>query len=428
MIRLFHLALIFIVSCGCSGQPQQVRPETVAKVDPRAAVKLQVLVVDDPNLAAGIKLLSGEWSERSGGELEVDFISLSEMLTSEKLAADVIIYPSRQLGALVAKKWLRPIRQTVLDSSELDYDDLLPVIRNQSMRLGNEIWALPLGEMPLVLAWYGKVPDKLPRTWDQLDELLLASGFSESEPMLRYPLAAEFISRVVSATSPVDRAALFFDPETMDARLNQPQMVRALEQPRDMDREDSEDVSFDWQVTLPPRKGELPRQLSPLLIASETYNASIDRWEKPTENPPPVICGFSGRLLSVTSTSRNAASAFKLLPWLVGGNMGARLSQQSMATLWFRHSQVSQAAKWLPAQSATENASWLSKALSQQSPYLIPRLPGIEDYLTALEKALAELPPAEALSTSESEWNAITEAHGRQQQREAFRRHLGLPD
>ncbi|QEG35011.1 type 2 periplasmic-binding domain-containing protein [Bythopirellula goksoeyrii] len=427
MIRPVFLALICFFSFGCREQTHVTDEAEIPTVSPRAAVKLTLLVVDDPDLAKGIQLLSGEWSERSGGELAVETISLAEILSAETLTADVVIYPSRQLGALVSRQWLRPVRQSVLNDTDLDYSDLLPVLRDQCMRLGGEVWGVPLGEMPLVLGWHGVVPDNLPRTWEQLDDspnVLRGSTNAENE----FPLAAEFIARVVSATPPVDRATLFFEPESMDAQLDEPQMMRALEQIHIKDGEGQTSEESSCQVTLPPRDKLLADKLTPLLASVEMFNASLDRWEKTTSDAAPVILGFSGRLVSVTTSSRNAASAFKLLPWLVSGNTGGRLSQRSKATLWFRSSQVSQASKWLPAQSAEENAAWLTESLSKRDAYLAPRLPGIDNYLAALNDALASKSIPDALAHAETEWNAITDSQGREQQRKAFRQHLGLPD
>lgn len=428
MMRPFLLALIYLISVGCREHNQATSEADAPARSSRAPVKLTISVVDDVEMAAEIKLLSGEWSERSGGELEIEIVSLEELLAKELLKTDVVIYSSRQLGTLVSRKWLRPIRQSVLENPELAYSDLLPVVRDQMIRYGGEVWAMPLGEMPLVLAWRGEVPANLPKTWGQLAESPLARQANSSEAAVDYPLAAEFIARVVAATPPMDRAALFFDPETMDADLSQPQMLRALAQIRSVPGDTAVDTSFSCEVTLPPHEEQIADQWTPLLTARETFNASLDRWEKLTTSETLVVCGFSGRLVSVTQASRNAASAFKLLPWLVSGNTGARLSQRSKATLWFRNSQVSQAAKWLPAQSAAENAGWLTRLLSQRDAYLIPRLPGIENYLAALNETLASKPVPETLSNVEHVWNAITDAHGREQQREAFRGHLGLPD
>jgi maltose-binding protein MalE len=419
-MRYLFLVLICVISCGCrdAAEPQQ---NESAPSKPQAAVKLTVLVVEDNEIARGIKLLAGEWSERSGGELAVSEMTLDAMLNVESLAADVVIYPSRQLGTLAMKGWLRPMRPTVLQDPALGWGDFLTTLRDQVARYGNEVMALPLGEKPLVASWEGEIPDKLPTTWEQAGELQV--GIAGDQDLL-----GEFVARVVAATEPGDRSALFFAPDSMDAKLTDPQIVQALESMVDLGKVESTKTRL--SVDVPPRKTENGTQIAPLLNADKVYVASLDQWEETEESRPPVVCGFSGRLVSATSASRNAASAFKLIPWLVGGTNGAQLSQRSDATLWFRVSQTPQAAKWLEQSDAE---SWLTESLSRGDAYLLPRIPGIEEYLAILNGAVKDAvagkqPAAEALAAATKKWNALTDKLGRDSQRMALNRHLGLAE
>jgi maltose-binding protein MalE len=420
-MRYLFLVLICAISYGCrdAAEPRQ---NEVSVAKPQAAVKLTVLVVDDPEIARGIKLLAGEWSERSGGELAVSEMTLDEMLKAESLAADVVIYPSRQLGTLAMRGWLRPMRPTVLQDPVLGWGDFLTTLRDQVARYGNEVLALPLGEKPLVVSWQGAFPEKLPVTWGQVDEVDVGNTVSDQD------LLGEFIARVVAATEPGDRSSLFFAAESMDARLTNPQIVQALESI--VARGKSSVTETRLSVDVPPRKAENGTQFAPLLNAEQVYVASLDQWEEVEDARPPVVCGFSGRLVSVTSASRNAASAFKLIPWLVGGTNGAQLSQRSDATLWFRASQTPEASKWLEQSDAE---SWLTESLSRGDAYLLPRIPGIEEYLAILNGAVKDAvagkqPAAEALAAAAEKWNALTDKLGRDSQRMAFNRHLGLAE
>ena len=422
-MRLLILVLICIISWGCRDAAEPVVEKTsVAK--PRAAVRLTVLVVDDAELAKGIKLLAGEWSERSGGELAVAEQTLDELLVAEKLAADVVVYPSRHLGTLVTRNWLRPVRESVLNDPAVAWGDFLTMVRDQAVRYGGEVFALSLGEMPLAMAWRGEVPAKLPVTWEQLGTSAVRA---EKTVELRFPLTSELLARTLAMTPSADRAALFFDAQSMNAELTQPPMVRALETME----EAAAEAKFSATVALPRTASS--SQLSPLLSADEVYSASLDQWEACEDRSPPVICGFAGRLVSVTLSSRNAASAFKLLPWLVSGSTGAQLSQRSAATLWFRASQVSQGARWFANAANDNRVSWLSAAMSRGDAYLLPRIPGIEQYLAELETAVGkalsgEQTPTAALAAAADRWNEITEKLGRDEQRTAFNRHLGLTE
>jgi hypothetical protein len=273
------------------------------------------------------------------------------------------------------------------------------------------------------MAWSGPLPEKPPTTWEQLAESNVAATGSDSPP---FPLTREFMARALALTSPSDRPTLFFDPQTMDALLTTPQLIRALEW---LIGSASNSADSTADVVLPRRVREAT--LSPLLAANEVFTASMDRWDQVENESPPVVLGFAGRLVSVTTSSRNAASAFKLLPWLTSDNTGTDLSRRSEATLWCRASQVSKAAGWFNEKPDDDRIRWLSQQLSQGDSYLLPRIPGIDRYLTELEAALSRAiaghePAGSTLTAAESKWDTLTDELGRESQRAAFNRHLGL--
>ena len=141
------------ISWGCARNDPSPAVKPGVTPTPRAAVQLTLLVVDDPELAAGARLLRGEWAERSGGELVVQEMTLDEMLAAKQVTADAIVYPSRHVGTLVARDWLRPVRDSVLKSDDFALGDLLPLVRNESMRYAGRFFGVSLGEPPLVMAW-----------------------------------------------------------------------------------------------------------------------------------------------------------------------------------------------------------------------------------------------------------------------------------
>jgi hypothetical protein len=90
--------------------------------------------------------------------------------------------------------------------------------------------------------------------------------------------------------------------------------------------------------------------------------------------------------------------------------------------------------KGLPLSSAAEPVTKVvSSALSSDAPVLIPRIPGIDDYLAALADAVRQAPADEtaakdALIGVAKKWEATTERLGRANQAAAYRRHLGLEE
>ncbi len=434
MRQLFLVAigLGLAISWGCARNDPSPTVEPGVTATPRAAVQLTLLVVDDPELAAAARVLRGEWAERSGGELVVQEMTLDEMLAAKQFSADAIVYPSRHVGTLVARDWLRPVRDSVLKSDDFALGDLLLLVRNESMRYAGRIFGVSLGEPPLLMAWQmPPTPDavaSLPDTWEKLDRLLPLETSEDN-------LAAELIVRAASYVDRQHRAELLFDPQSMAPRLTSPPVVRALE--RMVARTNRTDrtaarARFTWP-TAGELEGELPWHFAALPRAASVFDSLRDRWEPQTAGRPMAVLGFAGRLVSVTRASRNATSAFKLLAWLTTGNTATQLSSRSQATVWFRNSQKVQAHRWLADRGGEQVARLVTRQLSSDSFYILPRIPGIDRYLKSLNEAVAsavrgELPPDVALASTAAQWNTLTEILGPREQRLAYRSHLGLTE
>ncbi len=421
MSRVFFVLLnsVFLLVMGC----QQESPQLAPAASRLAASKLSILVVDDSPLAAGIKLLRGEWSERSGGELEIQEGTIDQLLAATELSADLVIFPSRHLGTLVDRDWLRTVRKSVLQSADVAIDDMFPLIRNVTLPYGSQVYALTLGEPPLMLVDRDFVG---PKKWDDIDN---PSTLGSSQ--LRYPYAVALIARGVSYAQNRGDSSGWFDSETMQPRIAEPPYVKALSEMLGNEMastNEKADVAIGWPAAgaaNSPRYSSLP-------LADEVYNPLRDIWEKGEEGKPITFLGFAGRSVSVTKATRNSASAFKLMRWLVSEKIATQLSPRSEATVWFRKSQMANSKRWLPKNVASdESAANVSKLLSSSNFYLLPRIPGVDDYLEVLEKAItwaisANLTAEEALAEVVVEWNSLTNRYDRDWQRAAYRRHLGL--
>jgi hypothetical protein len=106
---------------------------------------LRVLVVNEPGVAEAINRLRGEWAERSGGELISTSQTWAEVAGVKSLDADAIVFPSRYLGELCIRGWLRPVRSNVLESDEFNSADVFPIVRRELIKWGGQVMALPLG-------------------------------------------------------------------------------------------------------------------------------------------------------------------------------------------------------------------------------------------------------------------------------------------
>jgi ABC-type glycerol-3-phosphate transport system substrate-binding protein len=458
------LTLLFLFGCSEPKEPSPAATQTTSA--PSAPVKLTVLVAGDEQLAEGVHLLRGEWKAHGGGELDVEAVDLKSFPGASEIAADVVLFPSRLLGALVEKKQLRPVRSSLLENPQFALHEIFPALRNGEMKYGGETWALPLGSPPLFMflqtdATDENKPAKLPQTWEQFRKWLnvgAADAKRPAAPLAGRAAACLLIARALAYTEVQHRHEALFDPSTMKPRITDAPFVRALSElleeaggdashaPADFAaavtavHQGQAAAAFGWPGLLHDAKSTAASAtsqtvLAPLPVSEQVYHSSDDRWEAQIFRQPITLLGVEGRLVAVTASSRNAVSAFQLAQWLTTGDPAVQLSSRSYGALWFRSSQTSAHARWLKGEviSATQSsiAELVRTALSNESPLIIPRIPAIDEYLSVLGDAIHSAKPGEAgaqaaLISAAAQWEAKTDRLGRQQQAAAYRRHLGI--
>lgn len=412
-----------VMSVGCGGK--ESTESTVASDGPRvvANVTLRIAVVNDVELVAAIAKLRGEWQANSGGELTVEAISLDQASTDDQ--ADLLVFPSRYLGALCEANRLRPIRRSILESKSLDFGDILPLVREKEIVYGQQVMALPLGcPTPLIAATENE-------------------HGSAIAPLVGEFAAYALMARVAPLAQHASREALWFDTETMKPRIAEPPFVRALEEivkasapisPCEVAAEFVNGritVAFVW-----PCRGNTTRDsasfvVTPFPAATEAYNPVAEQWEA---TPPRhvTLLASSGRLVGVSMKSRNAASAFRLAGWLASAEIVGQLARASNGIAICRSSQGKFADDWLGG--STTNRAFseqLAVALSRREGVTVPRLPGVDDYLARLADAVRTAAdgsptPEAALAAAGADWEQLTDKLGRDNQRTAYRRCLGI--
>ena len=363
-IYLFLVLLTLAFTCGCpKTQSTPSAPAASKPAEPRASVALRVLVVNEPEMVEALNRLRGEWAERSGGELSATATTWTDLSTAKTLDADVVLFPSRYLGELCTRNWLRPIRASVLDSETFKGTDIFPLVRNDLMKWGGQTMSLPLG----------------------IDRAAITPSAEPGALSLLTLAAPNAISN--------ERLGVLFDVETMKPRLTDSAIVEALEQ-------------------------------------------LVQKTALPADRPTLPILGHSDRLMGVTASSRNAASAFGLIEWLAQPETSTQFARLDSGVLPARISLAS-SPTWYDSKLTASQRAELSKSLiadlSGEKSLMIPRIPGIDEYLEALNDAVKsavadKVPPAVALQKAADKWEQITEAHGRDAQRDAYRKHLGISD
>lgn len=389
-----------------------------------ANVTLRLAVVNDTELAAAIAKLRGEWQARSGGDLEVRNTSLESL--KRGVVADLLVFPSRYLGEFSEANLLRPIRESLLESKELDFGDILPLVREREIVYGQKVMALPLGSLAPLLADVG-------------------AATSSQAPLTDQYAAFALLARAAPLASHSSREAIWFDPLSMKPRLTEPPFVRALAELQ----EQNQGVASPCEIAGRLRTGKVKSAMIwpcrsnetatignisvELLTSHQVYDPNSDSWE--TTPPRRVtLLATSGRLVGVTTKSRNAASAFRLAGWLAGREIGGQLVTASDGMAICRSSQRQKADDWLGTDNRTGTRQFserLALALSQRDGEAVPRLPGVDRYLEALSKAVRAVvigneTPEVALTEASTKWEEITEEFGRDRQRQAYRRCIGI--
>jgi hypothetical protein len=194
-----------------------------------------------------------------------------------------------------------------------------------------------------------------------------------------------------------EREGVLFDPQTMKPRIADPVFVEALEQ---------------FGKRVPAKQSR-----------------------RDNETVVPVL-GFSDRMIAVASASRNGASAFQLIAWLASPDISTQLASAGERMMPVRKSLASSPAWGGSAKSSGErldSAKFTESALNAEQCLLVPRIPGIDEYVAALDDAVKSPPKDEAraeaaLKKVADEWERVTIAHGRDAQRRAYLNHLEISE
>lgn len=411
---------------GCGGSDEASKPTTDAAPRSVTNVALRIAVVNDAELVAAISKLRGEWQEHGGSQLTVSDISLDGQLSESDI--DLLIFPSRYLGELCEAGRLRPMRHSILESKEVDFGDILPLVREREIVYGQRVMALPLGCPAPLVATTG-----------------MDSGEIVS-PLAGQSAALVLMARAAPLAFHPNREAIWFDPETMQPRLTEPPFVRALTELV----ESISPVESPCEVAGRLLGGEIPSAIvwpcrtanvgaattfsaRPLPAVAKVYNPVAKEWR--TSPPRQVtLLATSGRLVGVTTKSRNAASAFRLAGWLASSEVARQFVTSSDGLAIFRESQRRMADNWLGkarAGDARQFSEQLAAALRQREGVTVPRLPGVDRYLNELAEAVraaaeGRATPSEALAKAAQDWERLTTELGRDRQRLAYRRCLGI--
>jgi multiple sugar transport system substrate-binding protein len=416
-----------------------------------------------------------EWLARAGGEIKIREMTTDELLAvkSPRLGADAVIYPSGLIGHLAAQELIAPVNKNPDSAGGSDTQDVFQLLRLREVCWGGKPHAVSLGSPQLVLICRSDVFEAQgltpPSTWDEYRSLveqlaqLSEDGETSWKPVLE-PLGPGWAGQVLLARAAAyakhrNQFSAAFEYGTMKPLIDGPAWTRALDDlravaeffpekatawsPSDV-RGEVLNGRYAMAITWPVR-GEGPAAaeadqiarfaFAELPGATSAYNYRSGAWEERSSEDQwrVALLGISGRLGSVTRESRQAGEAANMLAWL-SGELSAQICPLSTNTTLFRESHLDRADLWVNASlqaQASQYGEVVQQALSRSGWLCSPRIPGRHQYLAVLDEAVysvlrGDADSQQALANAARKWDEITEAFGRDQQRDAYMCSIGL--
>lgn len=442
-----------------------------------------------PYIASALQLAANSWEEKTCGKVEIVEFPWSELypkivttLSSGDDTFDVVAFAPAWVPDFTA--FLSEMPQEM--QSGADWDDIAPVYREALMVWNGKVlsqtmdgdvhtytYRIDLFEdadnQAAFKAKYGydlAVPD----TWAQY--LDIAEFFQQPDNGLWGTAEAFrrggqqfwfFFSHVAAYTNhPDNKGSMFFDPDTMDAQVNNPGWVRGLEEyiraselapPNALNFSFGEvnaafaggqaAESIGWGdtgvIAADPKQSKVFGNVGSAVLpgSDEIWNYKTEEWDKFDHIVRSPFMAFGGWQAAVPSSSHNQEAAWNYIQHLsspevsgqaaVTGGTGVnpyRISHTTNMELWSGIFSEREAKEYLGAQEAS---------VTDDNVALDMRLPGYFSYTEILEielsRALAgEITPQEALDTVATEWDKLTDEFDRGTQLAAYRASMGLPN
>jgi multiple sugar transport system substrate-binding protein len=464
---------------GADNGDDEAASVTLPPTDP-----VRLMILDDQPLAEAIQR---QWLGHAERPLDVVQMS-SEMFQAEyiegdtPLDADAIIYPAGMVGELAARELIEPLPDSIVDSELLARPDLLALFRLYETMWGERMIGVPLGSPQLVLMVRADLLDKLeaepPQTWQQYQQLAerladrealgdLAAGegpwHAAVEPLSDGWASQMLLARAAPYTRRRNRYSTLFDYLSMKPYIDQKPFVKALEElaaaaklgpedavtmtPHDARREllsGRAAMAVCWPTRALPEGAaphaavRFPVRFAELPGSGEVFDFH-GNWQTRTdeEDRRVPLLSVAGRMGSIVKDSPRRLTAARVLAWVSSPkkNPAHEISPSSDATSMYRSSQLGNPRMWVDEALAAGAADSYREVVTQThlrvTPLISVRIPGRRRYLAALDQAVhavlrGEKAPQEALDVAAAKWEQITDSIGRDMQRDAYQRSLGI--
>jgi multiple sugar transport system substrate-binding protein len=471
--------------------PTNLMPRGIGEID-CSGVNLVVATQTGPQIASPVQDFWKQWGDKTGGTVEVQefpFGDLFEKIRTGFVSGaspfDIIIYASDWAGDVMGPGYVLEVPQEVQD--QIGYDYLIPTYRDRILTWGGTVYAMPYdGDAHQIYyrrdlmtdpqyqadfeAQYGYALPAPPTTWQQYLDIAEFFNGMEIDGQTIYGAGTAFKRKAQSywtylgvaapyAKAP-DDPSYFFDPDTMEPRINNPGFVEALNTYIAMSKVGPPDV-VNWDVgdirgNFPAGKlvlgidwgdvGPLAADSNASIVVGKWGSAmepGVDRyWDSQAGdwvdayNQAPFHA-FGGWVQSVSATTERPDCAFDFAAFMGNQNMSQLLvTYPGSGVNPHFFSDLNNLEPWLAIgmteEEATEYLDAVRDIINHPNAVVDLRITGAAEYFDALDTQLAravagEVDAQTALDEVATNWNAITDRLGRDQQKTLYRQMLGLP-
>ncbi|GIW96336.1 MAG: hypothetical protein KatS3mg110_4377 [Pirellulaceae bacterium] len=327
-------ACVLLMALGC--RPARQPSAAPQPQPPRAPVKL--LVIDEPEVAGRIQEL---WQTRGEGSLNIAIADMAQIQSSDEVwsGADVVVFPLELLGDFLSEGRIVPFVEGVLDEPSYRWREVADALRRRVVVWDRTVYAVPMGAAT-PLFWYradiwerqGWQP---PTTWSELSdrlEKLRQQGDGKAgwtvEPLAEGWAARTLLARASAYALHPSYLAVLFHPDTMDALIDGPPFIEALQDlvhdtaPESLElgpgqvvlwaHEHGQAVAIGWWPKAADATPDWQQlwNVHTLPAANKAYDRHNERWEeRPEARQPATFAGYAGLLAAVTRQARNQRAA-----------------------------------------------------------------------------------------------------------------------
>ncbi len=451
-------------------------------------VTLTVGTQTGPYIASALTMAGEEWKKQTCGTVKVVEFPWSELYP--KIATTLAGGESTFDAVTFAPAWTPDFTPYLTEMPAAmrqgkDWEDIFPAYRERLMVWDGKVlsqsmdgdlhattYRIDLFEDPKEQeAFKAKYGYDLapPKTWKEY--LDIAEFFTRPDQSLWGTAEAFrrggqqfwfFFSHAAAYTNHPDLpGSMFFDPDTMDAQINNPGWVRGLEEyirasklapPNALNFSFGEvnaamaggqvAESIGWGdtgvIAADPKQSKIAGKVGSSILpgSTEIYNYKTKQWDKYPEIVYSPFLAFGGWQIAVPQASQNQEAAWDFVKTLTGPAVSLTAATTGGTGVQpYRFSHTQNLEPWKAFFTEREAKEYLGAQLDSQNAKNVAldmRLPAYFSYTEALEielsKALAgETTPQAALDAVAAEWNRLTDELGRDAQLAAYRASMGLP-